>query len=173
MVLMSMGQYNPAYLLSILSKIIKIRDNQINAQHFVLRKCQSTVDNQYFIFTFDQRHILANLVQSSQGNNSNFLSLYFVCQGLLAPLSNISYLSFTPVPVLDAPVMFFSLPEKRCYWSQLIHPYKPLGPDPIRNHAASAASPSRAICAAQKKPLGSRLPILIRPLLPGHSLPTP
>ena len=69
MVLMTMRNHHPDDLAAIRDQVGKIRNDDINAVHFVFRERKSAVDDQNFILVFQECQVLADFVQSSYRNH--------------------------------------------------------------------------------------------------------
>lgn len=83
MVLMSVGDHIAAQLVQVALEVRCIRNDQVNAQHVVIRKGNAAVDNYDVIAVLDHRHVLTDLVQTPSGMIFSFsfiivLSLSFI-----------------------------------------------------------------------------------------------
>ena len=71
-ILVSVGDEIAAQLLVVALEVGGIRDDQIHAQHVVVRKRQTAVDDDDVVAVFDHGHVLADLIQTAQGYNLQF-----------------------------------------------------------------------------------------------------
>ena len=66
MVLVAVGNQNAFYLVSIFQNISKIRDNEVNAEHFRVGERKSAVDQQHVAVARIKRHVFADFVKAAQ-----------------------------------------------------------------------------------------------------------
>ena len=69
MVFVPVGQDNRLNHIAILQKIADIRNNEVHAQHIFFGEHEPGINHENFIANPDDRHVLADLPQSAQGNN--------------------------------------------------------------------------------------------------------
>ncbi len=83
MILMSVSDHKALYLFRILLQISDVRDHQVNAQHIVCRKCQTTVHHNDTVFVLKGSNVHTDLLQTAQRDNlqpgSTFI-LFFLIQ---------------------------------------------------------------------------------------------
>lgn len=72
MVLMSVGDHIAAQLVQVALEVRCIRNDQVNAQHVVIRKGNAAVDNYDVIAVLDHRHVLTDLVQTAERYDLQF-----------------------------------------------------------------------------------------------------
>ena len=65
MVLVAMSEHKSLHLLDIILQIGDIRDHQVNAQHVILRKCQTAVHDNNTVSVFKGSNIHPDLLQSA------------------------------------------------------------------------------------------------------------
>ena len=75
MVFVGVGDDDAPDLVAVLHKIAEIRDDDVDAQHFVIREGHAAVDDHHVAAVFQHRHVLADLVQASQGDDAEFSAL--------------------------------------------------------------------------------------------------
>ena len=68
MVFVTMGNDNTAYFIFVFYQVTHIGNDQVNAEHVVVRKCQTGIDNDNVITILDDRHVFADFTQTSQRN---------------------------------------------------------------------------------------------------------
>ncbi len=73
MVLVPVCQHDGLYLVSILEQISDIGDYEIHPEHILFRKHKSGIYNQYLIIHADDCHVLADLPETAQGDDLQFL----------------------------------------------------------------------------------------------------
>ena len=76
MILVTVCQKDSLQFIVIFYQIADIWNNDINPEHFIFRKTQTTVNHNHFIFVFNCSHIFSDFLQSTQWNNFNFV-LFF------------------------------------------------------------------------------------------------
>ena len=72
MVLMSVGDHIAAQLVQVALEVRCIRNDQVNAQHVVIRKGNAAVNNYDVIAVLDHRHVLTDLVQTAERYDLQF-----------------------------------------------------------------------------------------------------
>ena len=77
MILVAVGQGNGPQLMLVLDQIAHVGDDQIHAEHIVVREPQAAVDDQHVIPVLQHGHVHANLAQATQGDNFQFFSQIF------------------------------------------------------------------------------------------------
>src|SRR5947209_13125576 len=77
MVFMSMRDEDTTYTLLLICQIARIRDHQIDTKHFIIGEHHSDINHNQIVAVLDDHHILSDLSQSSERDESNF----FCCQG--------------------------------------------------------------------------------------------
>ena len=66
MVLVTVGEKDSAHTVGVLFKIRNVGNNQVNAQHIVIRKSDSAIDYYDILFVFNDVHILSDLVKTAE-----------------------------------------------------------------------------------------------------------
>ena len=66
MILVSVGNDDAAYLVSVLLQIGVVRDDQIHAQHIAVGESHAAVDDDDVVLTLEHGQILAYLVQTAE-----------------------------------------------------------------------------------------------------------
>ena len=66
MVLMPVGDQIAAQLIQVALEIGRVRDDQIDAQHVVIREGYAAVDDDDVVSVLDHGHVLADLVEAAQ-----------------------------------------------------------------------------------------------------------
>ncbi len=69
MILMSVCNNKPFYLVNVLLQICDVRDNQINSQHVVIRESQAAVHHNNTVFIFKGSNVHADLFEAAQRDN--------------------------------------------------------------------------------------------------------
>ena len=88
-IFMSVRDHKALHLLLILYQVADVRNNLIDTWHIIVREGHTAVHDNNRIVILDRGDIHADLIQSSQRNNSNFLSrrllvfLLFAISGFL------------------------------------------------------------------------------------------
>ena len=82
-ILMAMGDEIAAQLFLVALEVGRIRDNQVHAQHVVVREGHAAVDDHDIAAVLDDRHVLADLIETAQGDNLQFFfhkfDITFLC----------------------------------------------------------------------------------------------
>ena len=71
-ILVPMRQEHAPDAVLILDQIGHVRDHEVDAVHIVLRKAESAVDNDDVLAVFQHSHVLADLIQTAEGNDFQF-----------------------------------------------------------------------------------------------------
>ena len=66
MVLMSVGDHESFQFGRVILQICHVRDHQVDAQHVILRECQSTVHDHDTVFIFKGSNVHADLLKAAQ-----------------------------------------------------------------------------------------------------------
>ena len=72
MVLVPVRDHNRAYFVLVFNQIAEIRNDNINPQHFVIRKCQTRIQHHNIVSITEYRHVFTDLPQTSQGDDLQF-----------------------------------------------------------------------------------------------------
>ncbi len=75
-ILVAVGDDDPAHLIAAAEHIIKIGDDVIHAQHIAVGEHQAGIHNQDLALIFIHHHIFTNFPQSTQGHNANCLFIH-------------------------------------------------------------------------------------------------
>ena len=73
MILMAVREHDGLDLVAVLEEIRDIRNHEIDAEHILLGEHQAGINEQDLILIADDRHILANLSQTAERNDLQFL----------------------------------------------------------------------------------------------------
>ena len=68
-VLMTVGQEHAADFFLILDKVRHVRNDKVNAVHVVFGKAETAVDDDDILAVFQNGHVLADFVESTEGND--------------------------------------------------------------------------------------------------------
>ena len=68
-VLMTVGQEHAADFFLILDKVRHVRNDKVNAVHVVFGKAETAVDDDDILAVFENGHVLADLIESPEGND--------------------------------------------------------------------------------------------------------
>ena len=79
MVLVAVCDYHACYPFSVCNEIGKIRYDDINSVHFIIREGKPTVYNHYLVIAFEQGHVFSDLIQSADWNNLQFRDFPLSC----------------------------------------------------------------------------------------------
>lgn len=74
MVFMAVGNDDTTDFLFVLYKITHIGNNQVDAEHIVIREGKTGIDDDDIFSVLNDRHVLTDFAQASQGN---YLQLFF------------------------------------------------------------------------------------------------
>ncbi len=76
MVLMTVGYDKTLYPIGIFDHIAEIRDDYVDAGHFVIGEGHPAVDNKHIVAVFVNRHVFADFVKTAQRNDLKRRSLF-------------------------------------------------------------------------------------------------
>ena len=82
-VLVSVRKEKSAYPVCVFLKIGGIRDNEIDAEHILVREPETAVYHDYIVFVFDDREVLSDLVETSEHHYLEFSELLFSCHKII------------------------------------------------------------------------------------------
>ncbi|MBT9154195.1 MAG: hypothetical protein DDT39_00862 [Firmicutes bacterium] len=68
MVLVTVGEENSFYLSLVFQEVSDVRDNVVDPKHFVFGELQASIDDHDFIAVLIDKHVLAYLTHTTQGN---------------------------------------------------------------------------------------------------------
>ena len=69
-ILVTMGDNDPANLVSFLKKVVEIGDDIVDPEHVILGEHDAGVDDQDVVSVLDRHHVLADLSQASERDDS-------------------------------------------------------------------------------------------------------
>ena len=72
MVLMAVGQEDAADLLLVFHQIADVGNHHVDAVHVVIREAHAAVHHDEVVSIFEHSHVLADLIQTAQGDNFQF-----------------------------------------------------------------------------------------------------
>ena len=72
---MTMGNDNSPHFIFVFNQVTHIRNDQVDAEHVIVRKCQTGIDDNDIIAVLDNGHVLTDFAQASQRNYKKFFLL--------------------------------------------------------------------------------------------------
>ncbi|MNR45983.1 hypothetical protein D3C85_1648920 [compost metagenome] len=77
---MSVGKYNPSYLVTVLCQIRDIRNYNINTEHIFFRELQSRIHDYNVSSILNDIHVFPDFSDSAQCENHQFIVVVFFGQ---------------------------------------------------------------------------------------------
>ena len=68
-VLMTVGQEHAADLVFVFDQVRHVGNDQVDAVHFLIREAKTAVDDDDILAVFQNGHVLADFVESTEGND--------------------------------------------------------------------------------------------------------
>ena len=66
---MTVGQEHAADLVFVFDQVRHVGNDQVDAVHFLIREAKTAVDDDDILAVFEYGHILADLVETTKGND--------------------------------------------------------------------------------------------------------
>ena len=77
MILMPMGDHESLHLRRVILQVRDVRDDKIDAEHIILRECQTAVHDNDAVIVLERRDVHTDLFESAQRYDTQFSIVLF------------------------------------------------------------------------------------------------